>query len=247
MERHESSKLADVGSIPTRGTSMKKVHLLWIGKTGGNALRYGLTRTPDYKVPQGNFDFHSYGHDTTLRDIPVGEGVIFFIRDPLSRFISGFYSRKRKGLPLIRKNKKFYDWTDQEQEAFLVFETPNQLALALSHQEKIALDAMKNIHHVNTSYWDWFSNEFYFLSRLPDIFFVGTQENLPHDFERLKKKLNFNLPPLPNKDHIRSHGNQYEKNKLDTLLNEEAIRTLKKWYSREYDFIALVEKTCSDL
>lgn len=224
---------------------MKKVHLLWIGKTGGNALRYGLTRTPDYTAPK---EVRLYGHDVTLRDIPIGERVVFFTRDPISRFISGFYSRRRKGLPLIKKRKKFYDWTVQEEEAFSIFQTPNQLALALFRREQLALDAMHNIHHVNTSFWDWFEDESYFLFRLPDIFFVGKQETLTSDFERLKTKLGITyFPPLPGKEYLRSHGNHYKENGFDTSLDEKAIQTLRSWYSRDYDFITLVEKTCSCL
>ena len=55
---------------------------------------------------------------------------MFFVRDPISRFVSGFNSRLRKGLP-----KMYFPWAPGEKLAFSRFATPNQLALALSSSD----------------------------------------------------------------------------------------------------------------
>jgi len=61
-----------------------------------------------------------------------------------------------------------------EKKAFLYFETPNILAESLNSLNLIKKNngrkAMSSIGHVNTSYWDWFVNEKYFLTRTNDIF-----------------------------------------------------------------------------
>ena len=70
--------------------------MIHIGKTGGSAVRDALIRA-------GVLDHYVlkfYGHWFKLTDVPKGEKVIFFLRDPISKFVSGFYSRKRQGKPL---------------------------------------------------------------------------------------------------------------------------------------------------
>ncbi len=44
-----------------------------------------------------------------LRNITEGEGIIFFLRDPTSRFVSGFYSRQRQGQP-----RYYSPWSSDE-------------------------------------------------------------------------------------------------------------------------------------
>ena len=68
------------------------VHILHIRKTGGSAVKESLgpyTMTDKFRIKL-------HGHSFTLKDVPKGEKVVFFLRDPFTRFVSGFYSRKRK-------------------------------------------------------------------------------------------------------------------------------------------------------
>jgi len=71
------------------------IHFLHIGKTGGSAIKYALTQ---YSV-SGRYAIYLHSHNFRLRDVPIGESVFFFLRDPISRFKSGFYSRQRQGQP----------------------------------------------------------------------------------------------------------------------------------------------------
>ncbi len=208
------------------------MHFLHISKTGGTAVK----KTLQLFLISERYIIKSYGHNMTLRMVPKGEGVIFFLRDPITRFTSGFYSRKRKGQP--RYN---CPWSENEKIAFEYFETPNDLGLALSSQDEKerarAEKAMRGIGHVNTSYWDWFESEEYYLSRLADIFFVGFQESLTEDWGKLRLKLG--LPDsvkLPEND-IEAHRNPQH---LDRSLQDEAVENLKSWYQDDYKFIRLV-------
>lgn len=211
----------------------KIVHFIHIGKTGGTAIKSVIK---NYKSTKG-FDIFIHGHEFKFKDALPGEYVFFVLRDPVDRFISGFYSRKRQGQP-----RTFWPYSKAEERAFGVFETPNELGLALSSTDSIlrskAQDAMKGIGHVNTSFWDWFENKEYLKNRLSDILFVGEQENLNKGFEELKRILG--LPvylKLPDSD-VKAHRNPV---KSDKRLDAVALQNLKKWYEKDYEFLSFLK------
>jgi hypothetical protein len=212
----------------------KPVHFLHIGKTGGTAVKHALKG----HVDTGYYKVQLHPHGVRLRDIPVGEKVFFILRDPISRFISGFNSRKRKGQP-----RHHFPWSPGEEIAFKLFDTPNALGKALlSENEEIrnrAVEAMHSIQHVNSTYSNWLESRPYFLSRIADIFSIGFQETLAADFAILKKKLG--LPEtvdLP-QDEVQSHRSPRD---LDTHLDKEVIENLQRYYADDYDFIELCRK-----
>ena len=56
----------------------RSLHLLHIGKTGGTALKDALSKYS--KCTEFRIVFHS--HTFSLMDVPRGEKVFFFLRDP---------------------------------------------------------------------------------------------------------------------------------------------------------------------
>ncbi len=207
------------------------IHFLHIGKTGGTAVKHVLKQSPTTK----SYAIYLHNHGTNFEDIPKGEKIIFFLRDPISKFISGFYSRKRQGQPRI-----FKPWSQEEKIAFEYFPTPNQLAISLSSKDlevrSHAERAMRSIGHVKSSYWKWFHNEEYFKNRVSDIFFIGFQESLSKDFEILKEKLGISDQIELPIDDIKAHKNPKG---VDKSLEDIAIKNLRKWYKIEYQFIEL--------
>jgi len=207
------------------------VHYLHVGKTGGMAFKHAVRSF--FNCDPYQLVLHKHGF--RLKGVPTGEKVVFFLRDPVARFVSGFYSRQRQGRP-----KMFIPWTPKERIAFSRFATPNQLALALSapdEQERTkARKAMRHIMHVKMPYRFWFGSAPYFLSRLPDVLFVGFQESLADDFARLRTILG-----LP--DEARLPDNEVEAHKnpahLDRALEPQAVQNLKAWYREDYEFIEL--------
>lgn len=153
------------------------VHLLHIRKTGGTVLKHALDT---HQLPNGCVVLQ-HGHETRLRDVPPGHLAIFLLRDTLTRFVSGFYCRQRKGWP--RYNPK---WTPGESTAFERFQSPNDLARTLSSPDDAdrerARDAMGAIQHL-CSTLTWLESDTYLRSRLPDMFYIGFQETLNEDFE----------------------------------------------------------------
>ena len=117
------------------------IHVLHIPKTGGSALFDALGPFAE----RSGLQLHT--HATTLADVPDGDMTIFAVREPLSRFCSGFNSRLRRGRPL-----RDVPWTPGEASAFARFSTPNALAEALDASDpdrrRAALDAIAAIPHL---------------------------------------------------------------------------------------------------
>ena len=210
----------------------RPVHFLHIGKTGGTAIKFAINEAQSGETP---FPIHLHPHRFVLRDVPEGESFMFCLRDPVTRFVSAFYSRQREGRPRYPGR-----WTPEEGEAFGRFKTAGALALALSSSDpeeaQFAHAAMRNIGHVRNGYWTWFENEEYFRSRERDLFFIGFQERLADDFEILKSKLG--LPrhlALPG-DDVQAHVNPRG---LDRTLRDEAVANLHRWYAADFRFVDL--------
>ena len=224
------------------------VHFLHIGKTGGTALksaiRSGGESSEDIALGDENICTPTHriilhNHNASLKDVPKGDKFFFFVRDPIERFVSGFYSRKRKGRP-----RYFSTWSDDEKKAFERFETPNELALSLSsgdlEEEKIAAHAMKSIEHVGDMYSEWYESKEYFLSRLSDAIMVGRTENLDRHFPEIKKVLSLSdNATLPTSEE-KAHKNPYSE--LNTYLEKEARINLKKWYREDFEFLSMCKK-----
>ena len=161
-----------------------------------------------------------------------------FLRDPVTRFESGYYSRQRQGQPRYHA-----PWSDTEQRAFERFATPNELAVALSssddEQRQAAEAAMAAIAHVRDSFSKWLGDEAYLRSRADDIVFIGFQERLADDFARLLSLLV--LPTeieLPDDDVLAHRNPQAD---VDSLT-PEAIENLRRWYDADYRLLGVCEE-----
>lgn len=217
-----------------RALGKPRMHFLHLGKTGGSAVKYAIENC---RNPHVKYVVYLHPHETTLRDVPPGEKFFFFLRDPISRFVSGFYSRQRQGRP-----RYFMAWTPDEKIAFERFASPNELALALSSEDpgdKAAAEAaMSSILHLKDPYLSWFESEEYFSSRLPDLLFVGFQEQLAADFEVVKAKLGLPHIALP-QDEVQAHRNPAN---LDKRLDERAVANLQERYAPDFGFVELCRR-----
>lgn len=206
--------------------SKHKVHFLHIGKTGGSAVKSVLKDFPE----TDKFEIILHSHDTTVRDIPAGESIIFFLREPVSRFISGFYSRKRKGQP-----RYYSEWSAEEKKIFDSYTTPNEMALSLQNKDDKAIKGMFYVQHL-MRYHYWFGSLEYFKSRVDDILYVGFQESLHDDFRNIIKLLGISDDvALPTND-IDAHRNPPN---IDKTIEERGITALKDWYYEDTMFIEL--------
>lgn len=217
----------------------KIVHFIHIGKTAGTAIKNAENGKKSFFSNSKflkNYVLIMENHDFKLMDVKNGEYSFFVIRDPISRFVSGFYSRFRMGQPRI-----YNPWTDLERKAFEKFATPNELGEALSSQNPEvrhdAENAMRNIKHVNSSYWDWMGSMEYIKLNKSKILFYLRQENLNEDIFFVKNNFGIDLGVLPD-DNIKSHKNP---DSLDKKLSDVAKENLRSWYKSEYAFVQTIE------
>ncbi|MFO7854759.1 MAG: sulfotransferase family 2 domain-containing protein [Paracoccaceae bacterium] len=211
------------------------VHLMHIRKTAGTALKEALD--PIRRAGTETCAIRPCPHRFTLADLPPGEKLVAVLRDPIDRYVSGFFSRLREGRPRYHN-----PWNKAERACFERFTTPDALARALRAEDagtrEAAEAAMRGVNHVRTSLWDWFVDEETLRARAPDILLLMRQERLAEDFSRLLERLGApDTLRLP-EDETRAHANRYDD---DARLSPEAVEILKDWYARDYALLAFAE------
>lgn len=211
---------------------MERLHFLHIRKTGGTAVKDALASA---KAP---FELLLHDHATRLRDIPPGERVFFFLRDPVDRFVSGFNSRMREGRP-----RYHYPWSEAERSAFGRFHSPDALASALGSTDPIdqaaAEEAMCAIRHLSSTYVDHLGEGSYLLERKADLYFIGRTETLERDLERLCLRLGLPLSVRPPTDEIAAHRAPPGS---PTALSPASKDTLRTFYRKDIELMTLCER-----
>ena len=237
------------------------IYFLHIGKTGGTALKWAMleyrklivangesnnifrynkdaTKLSRRSIPSSSGNKSNIllcSHSSCIEDVPVGDKIVMILRDPISRFVSAFYHRRRM-------NK---DHTEQEKQIFSHFTTPNQLAASQANpycdKHKLALSALSDIGHTNCVS-DWYKSIEYFNSRVDDVLFIGFTETLDIDFENLKKLLHIPFGIALPKQHYQSNkGPRWVTNEYKTV-SEPGLTFLKEWYKQDIEFVNLCKE-----
>ena len=205
------------------------VHFLHIGKTGGTSIISQMKRFNQLK--DCPYHFYFYNHQVALKHLPPGQKYFFAVRDPVERFVSGFYSTKfqNKGIP----------WTTAEKTAFEIFPEANHLAESLFSDSSLGLlayDAMQSIKHVAEFQIEWFAPAAQIPDRLPIA--VLNQKTLEYDFNQMLNKLG--LPPvmLPTENQAA----------IDNFppLSDQAVKNIKIWYQRDIKLIEYLTQLTLD-
>jgi hypothetical protein len=212
------------------------VHFIHIGKTGGTAIKHALRPQRSRETPFGAIVLHK-GHQFRLADVPPGDVGIFCVRDPISLFLSAFDSRLRKGQPRF-----YFEWTPAEAQAFARFPTPQALALALASDDPAereeADQTMRSIRHLR-GIRRALGTPRELMSRRKQIAYIGRQETLDADWQRIRALLELpeevSLPADPKKAHRRDRSDE-------PTLDEAAQAALRKWYKRDYELVRVCER-----
>ncbi len=118
---------------------LPKAHFLHIGKTGGGSVKVALE-----SGPSSRYEILIHPHTVTLAHIPAGEGVFFFLRDPVSRFVSAFNWQKQ-----VTPTRSPSARRKAELAVLAKFPTPDALDSALADESDPlhddALEAMASI------------------------------------------------------------------------------------------------------
>lgn len=210
---------------------MKPVAVLHIGKTAGTALKAVLDAQ---KRIDSTFPVEMFSHEMTLPRLcneRPDHHVVFFVRDPLSRFVSAFNSRLRRGQPRYDSR-----WTEAEEVSFSHFSTANQLAEALANQEPRAINAMAAISHIRQTFV-YFLGSAELLKRERDrILFIGEQESFDSDLAMLRELLGVDPSIVTPTDDIGAHRNPSH---IPRELSDMAARAVTAWYDEDYRILDL--------
>jgi Sulfotransferase family len=222
------------------------LHFVHIGKTGGTAIKHALAsrrlaygnvrkahRAPE--TPYGRIQLHR--HRFRLGDVPHEDFVFFCVRDPIARFVSGFYGRLNKGQP-----RYYYEWSAMEREAFEAFPTPGRLAAALGgadlDERRRAEMAMRTIRHLGSLERPLGSPR-QVQARLGQIVYIARQETLDRDWDQLKRLLE--LPADVELPSCSVRSNRRDPS-LAPAIDEAGMQALRAWYARDYKLVNYCEQ-----
>jgi hypothetical protein len=151
----------------------KPVQFIHIGKTGGSSIISMLREDDTASCTETN------NHRFVLGDGPAGTRYVFFVRDPVDRWVSGFLSRLRQGCP----NYPHVGHRD-ELIAFYDFPTPDSLARALSTEKGQRANAA--IRHTRRSFSSYLAK---IEKHVHDIAFVGRMNKMTRDYNAMLKHI----------------------------------------------------------
>ncbi|HET6657019.1 MAG TPA: sulfotransferase family 2 domain-containing protein [Gaiellaceae bacterium] len=215
------------------------VHFIHVAKCGGTALRFAIRQAQEeggpIESPWGPLSAHP-GHRFTLADVPEGDKAFLAFRDPVSRFVSGFYSRLRKGRP-----RYFREWSDDERKAFGWFETPEELADALGdgwRQRRRAEFAMRSIRQLRRPMTKWAGRPAFFRENLDKVLYVARQETLDEDWKRLQELLHIPRHVLLPQDDRGAHRTNYPH---ETAIGERGREAIARWYTEDYELLEIAD------
>jgi len=216
------------------------IHFLHIGKCAGSQM--GRISRQINNTP-GSRKIIKHRHDVYLRDIHKDADYFFSIRQPFTRFVSGFYSRKRKGAPKLN-----IPWSKDDTFAFETFEHANDLAEALFEKSELgrkAWAAMKSIRHTEQNQSDWFYCAGGFLYTRPPVWILR-QESFDADLETFFARANLNTATdnvQISRDPKAAHANDYTN---IPALSDKARDKLAIWYAQDIAFYDMCENWMKD-
>lgn len=216
-----------------RSNSRRKViYFLHIGKAAGSQIKQAIRQINEN---ESKIAIYPQNHDIFLEDVPEEAEYFVSIRNPITRFYSGFYSRKRKGRPL-----NDIDWTSHEASAFNRFEHANELAESLfapGEKGMFALAAIKSIRHTAQDQIDWFALAGDLFTVRPPIWVIR-QERFEEDFATFLTRAGITHQPVFARSTKRSHANDYSST---PPLTEKAKANLKIWYAQDLALYEAIE------
>ena len=164
--------------------------------------------------------------------------AVITLRNPATRFASGFLSRLRKGAP-----RYYNEWTANESQSFEWFSSPGALADALAEPSgelrERAEFALRSIRHVRDPMIHWTGDAGYVRERAENVLYVARQETLDADWELLKELLGLPRDQMLPRDPVVAHRSA---DVLDREISPKGVRALREWYAADYELLELAEE-----
>jgi len=175
--------------------------LLHIGKTGGSFLR-SIIR---HNEGRGQSDLRLLPHQGNAKSSAKRHGadrrLALVIRDPETRFVSGFYSRMRQGRPTYD-----FPWSAEEAIAYSWFASADDLAVALGSSDErmksAARFAMASIEHLALDYAYYFGSLDGFKAERSQIAMCIDLPRLTVNLDAVMERLGFPDYQMPHKPRV---------------------------------------------
>ncbi len=162
--------------------------------------------------------------------------MVFVVRDPVARFVSGFYDRKREGRPRYHS-----PWSAAERRTFERFDTPGAIGEALAaggEGADAARAALTSLDRMTVPWSRWLGCTDDFLARRADVLLVGRQETLAADFERLRQLLTLPDSARLPADDIDAH----RASNVERHMSESARAALVAAFAEDYAWLDVLER-----
>jgi Sulfotransferase family len=216
------------------------VHFIHVSKAGGSVLRYAIREAR--KKNGGKLESQwgpiwAHNHLFCLSDLEADDMAVFPLRDPVTRFLSGFYSRLREGAPRYHIRH-----TRAEHQAFEWFPTPQELADALAARGQKrwrARFAMQSVGHLKRHQTFWTGKPSYLRKNLGQILYIARQETLSEDWEKIKALLDIPTDVALSKDETIAHRTEYVG---DRTLSEKGTEAVRAWYAHDYKLLEIADE-----
>jgi hypothetical protein len=217
------------------------VHFIHVSKAGGSVMRYAIREAR--KENGGHLDSQwgpiwGHNHKFRMADLDSGDMAVFPLRDPVTRFLSGFYSRLREGAP-----RYYIRHTKAERQAFDWFPTPQELADALAERRGTkrwrAKFAMQSVGHLKRHQTFWTGKPSYLQKNLDQVLYIARQETLNDDWVKIKELLGLPADLALSTDDTVAHRTEYVG---DRTLSEKGTEAVQAWYDDDYKLLAIADE-----
>ena len=192
-----------------------------LAKNGGGSITWFLRPIRD--------TWYHAGHRETLPGLAArfpNAPIVFFVRHPVSRFVSGFYNLHRARSQGVRRLP-----TAADTIGFHLFPTPNDLLDGLRSDDdwtrSAAEYAINNLPFLRNPLVNNLVSTDTVDAHLPQIAFIGTQENFEASVEAMRTVLS-----LPSTLSLTTHERKSHRSpaSLRTAISDENREVLLNWY-----------------
>lgn len=207
------------------------VVVVHIGKTGGSNVKKSLGQ-------QALRGLRATAHGQFVFGRSPDAKYVFFVRDPVKRYASGFLSRLRQGAPLYH-----VPWSPGEKLAFERFPTPDAMAVALTAPDPAtraaALAGFHAIQHMrglaeSVGCLHGVGN---LVNHMSQVLYVGRTEHLNEDYAKLLAVLKTQGvlldAPMPLVGGEFEHTTPLQQEPL-TALSPVGLRNARQHYAADY-------------
>lgn len=227
--------------------------LIHVAKCGGLNLLHKIEKNHNIKIKEIH-EHHYQKHIKKIYNNNKNE-YILLLRDPITRFISGFFYWFKLYKKFINTGKVFKKIKDShyytiklyhKKKFFEFFDTPNKLAESLDSSnntiKNLGNKFMRNIKLNNHGFFYYLINKKFINLIYPRIKYVIKQEKYNDDFnlfyDNFCKDMNLKKKNL-NLDKIINNTNEFNNLKF---LSDRAKKNLKSYFKRDYKILKYLVK-----